>query len=498
VLIGVLVFIVIIAVLLSGIGKFVASSSMRASTDADYAAALNLAYAGVNYELQKISTNPSSADQKWTSSGTLATTTPYTIPIPGQSGTNLPGQFTVTVCASSTTDPNGVNPSTPWTSPQTALIQATGTVHPGTSYAVSRTVQVTSNRSGIFQNNSSFIVGSVSTSTGSQVIMSGDVGSNVTVPSSYNACIYGHMCFHGCNGATCPNATCTKGITYQPNCQHIPTTSDCADSCVKYKTGSCNTGAGLNWICNNNDNSNIKCLSYQDDNNITNPPTDIRTTCGCDHTTCDTDWIFPNCHTDNNSGDKIGGNRHCYPAATYSFTSPNKSCSQAAQGCYHTQCMILEGAPAGKDYYFEHINCGSGQSILIDNAKGPVRIWIGNCSGSWNSWQDDYIGCPVHFTSTDPTKCRIYYCKPQNTLHLCTEMNLCASVHCYCGTDQWGNCQGTLECSHNCYVQGSLVCGNLNCTGNTTCNLPANNVDTCDQAVNYYCTSTCADTCPSH
>ena len=507
VLIGVLVFIALTAVLLSGIAQYVTGNYRRSMADADSANALNLAYAGINYELQKISVSPTTADEKYTSSGTVATVTPYTIAIPGQAGSTVPGQFTVTVCASSTADPNGVNPSTPWTAGGAAVIQATGTSHPGTNYSASRTVQIFIQGNGVFNFNPSFIEGSVSTTSGSQVILSGgDMGSNCPVPttaSSFSPTIYGHLCFHGCTSATAPGATCTQGISYQPDSQYIPTSSQCADSCVKTKTGSCATGAGLTWICNNNDNSNIKCFAWNDAYNVTTPPTSIRTKMGCTTSTVDTNNILPNCTSDGNSGDKTSGNRYCYAAATYSFTSPSKSCSQAAQGCYGKQCMILEGSSgAGNDYYFEHLNCGSGQCILVDNALGPVRIWIGNVSGSWNSWEDDYISCPIFFTSTDPTKCRIYYCKPNTTLHCAAEMNLYASVNSYCGTSTsgcgTGSVLGNLQCSSNCRFSGALICGNLSCTGNTTVCLPTNNVGIGDQCVSYQCTSQCSDTCPAH
>src|ERR1700694_3503931 len=62
-LISALVFTVITAICLAGIGTLSVSHYNRASVEGDYAAALNLAEAGINYEIRKISRDATTADQ---------------------------------------------------------------------------------------------------------------------------------------------------------------------------------------------------------------------------------------------------------------------------------------------------------------------------------------------------------------------------------------------------------------------------------------------------
>jgi len=63
ILITTLVFAVVIAFLLAGVGTFIVSHLSRESTESSHAGALDLAEAGVDYELRQISVNTSNADQ---------------------------------------------------------------------------------------------------------------------------------------------------------------------------------------------------------------------------------------------------------------------------------------------------------------------------------------------------------------------------------------------------------------------------------------------------
>src|SRR5687768_12806553 len=62
-LVSVLVFMLVIATLLSGMGMFAASHQSLAHVDSDYAAALSLAEAGANYEFRKLSLDQNNPDQ---------------------------------------------------------------------------------------------------------------------------------------------------------------------------------------------------------------------------------------------------------------------------------------------------------------------------------------------------------------------------------------------------------------------------------------------------
>src|SRR5690348_15598111 len=111
-IIGVLFFILITSFLLMGVGTFVVSNQTRVKVDSDYAKAMDVAEAGIDYEFKKISTDVTTADQ-----------------YPGTATTFGQGSFTV-YCANT-------DGTTPWTPGNFAIIVCTGTVN-----GVSRTVQV--------------------------------------------------------------------------------------------------------------------------------------------------------------------------------------------------------------------------------------------------------------------------------------------------------------------------------------------------------------------
>src|SRR2546425_3571217 len=62
-LITTIYFIMIISVLLAGVGTFATSTQINANVDANTAKALNIAEAGINYEMNKITRNYLTADQ---------------------------------------------------------------------------------------------------------------------------------------------------------------------------------------------------------------------------------------------------------------------------------------------------------------------------------------------------------------------------------------------------------------------------------------------------
>jgi len=117
ILISVLVFVAVISLILVGAMTLTVSYSGRVHTEADYVASLDVAEAGVNYEIRKISQDATKADQ-------AGSTTP-----PGVSYLFGNGAFRV-YCANR-------DGSTPWTPNNPLYIYSTGTVN-GTA----RTVRV--------------------------------------------------------------------------------------------------------------------------------------------------------------------------------------------------------------------------------------------------------------------------------------------------------------------------------------------------------------------
>ena len=72
-LIGALVFTVVISMLLAGIGTLSVSHYARANAECDYANALYVAEAGINYGSSKITNNVALADAVGTGSGMTCT-----------------------------------------------------------------------------------------------------------------------------------------------------------------------------------------------------------------------------------------------------------------------------------------------------------------------------------------------------------------------------------------------------------------------------------------
>lgn len=109
-IIGVLFFILITSILLMGVGLFAVSHQTRALTDARYSAAMDVAEAGINYELRSLSSGAFAHVTGSPGTGTFGTP-------PWQ------GMFTV-VC----TQTDGTAITDPANPPSTILIESTGTV----------------------------------------------------------------------------------------------------------------------------------------------------------------------------------------------------------------------------------------------------------------------------------------------------------------------------------------------------------------------------------
>ena len=79
---------------------------------------------------------------------------------------------------------------------------------------------------------------------------------------------------------------------------------------------------------------------------------------------------------------------------------------------YNKTILILPGSGipgVPRDYYFENMTTSSSQAILVDNAKGTVRIWLANVTTG--NKQGDNLSGTIMFTSQDPTTFRLYDAK---------------------------------------------------------------------------------------
>jgi hypothetical protein len=185
-IIGVLFFLLIISILLMGTGTFAVSHQTRAKVDSDYAAAVDIAEAGINYEFRHVSTS-GATPHGWQDNGTNPDGAgPFTF----TTANGTVGQFWV-YC---TTDPNG-SPPPAWTPPDTGLIVvATGKVGD-----TKRTIRA----SGIgYTINGNFAVyGIHSVDLGANSLVVGDVGSNGAIQMGNSVSMSGSIYLNGPNAS---------------------------------------------------------------------------------------------------------------------------------------------------------------------------------------------------------------------------------------------------------------------------------------------------------
>jgi len=228
ILISALVFSVIIAFLLAGIGTFTVSHLSRESTEASYTSALDIAEAGVDYELRKISSNPSNADQY---NATTQSGVTYTL-----------GNGTYTVFCENT------DGTTPWVAPNDMYLFSTGTLN-----GVSRTVRVAVK--GMYKFHYTLFAQQKATITGPATI-GPDIGTNGVVSIS-NTTVQGTVVFNNDPSLTPQWSGGSPGSTkYQCYANPVvwPTVLNIA--LQQFPVSSYPPG-GLSYIASNNDNNLI-------------------------------------------------------------------------------------------------------------------------------------------------------------------------------------------------------------------------------------------------
>ena len=463
VLVSTLMFVVITSLILAGIGTYTISHLSRASTESDYSASMNLAEAGVNYELRNVSEdilNTNRADQLHPAAGQNG---PYTGTVSGVSGS-----FTVAVS-------NNPDTGKAWYAPSNMLVTSTGTIN-----GVTRTVRIQGARRSIFDNYSFY--GIDSTTIGGSLIADGSFGTNspITLNGS-SAEVYGPVVFNGTNG-TFNVGEATGGVWYQPDKISWPTVSKMADILVSQKLGySVASGTGLTWLRNNNDNSRIMQFSSTDAT-ITDPTQHSWVTANFVKTSGD--WVISdngnvktfsslNVTTDTNPMDAKGATtpRYDQPAVTYTFTNPSNSVPQGEQNVGSAQVLILPGSPTSTpyNYYFDEINMKGGGpvALLIDNATGPVNIWLGPSTDYGTS--TDNLDDTIYFTAPgDATKFRLYDAK-SGTLDIGGNSIFPGGIYAYNGTGV-----GSINLHGGPIIDGSIIGDTMTVSGNPFVNYPTN------------------------
>ncbi|MCW5943374.1 MAG: hypothetical protein KIS66_14175 [Fimbriimonadaceae bacterium] len=414
VLLSVLAFAAITSLIMAAVGMLVLSHLSTSRAEAGYAKAISVAEAGANYELEWIGNdpnNPNRAHQHFPNTGQ-----------PGVVTLNVPGGGTATVGVKSVEGGN-------WLVGSPVKVVATGTVD-----GVSRTVEVLANPVSVMapaQAADEYAVFGLSSvrlnGAGSRV--TGSVGTNETYSATGGAgAVSGNIAF----GGVTPSVTGPR-VYRQATPYAYPTVSELAR---RYHS------AGMTaWKTQNN---NDRLLKF----NPNNTRFLLSEAVNAGYTK--SSWTLSNSSfgkspaltDDGFSGDRAGGGRY----------------SNASDGLYGKKVLIF---PPG-DYYFESIGLTSNQSaILVDNASGPVRIWIGG-----NSSGDSLHVTTLLTNPSDPGSFRVLYAKS-------AELSVTGTAYVsgvFYAVDDLG--RSSIKLSGNSYVNGMLIANDVTISGNSEVGFP--------------------------
>jgi Tfp pilus assembly protein PilX len=434
VLITALIFAAVISLFALGVAMVSTSHYSRGSVESDYATAIQLADAGINHELRWLSadttTAGSRAHQRYPGQAQLGA---YTGTVPGITGN---GTFTVSV-----TNADG---SGPWAPPNNLLIRSTGRIN-----GISRTVEITGQRRGLFDDYAIYAIveGKLS---GSNSYVIGNIGTNGPVYFSGGAAaanIQGEITFNGFPNANLQGVNSappeTQGFEYGPNVWWYPdpiqwpTVSEIAAQLFP---------GGLNYLKANNNNDRVREFSETDPNytianSVVNPIHNIGFFSGNDFRTFTEDR--------NIQDNPPTGTRY----------------QDGDEGMYGKKVIIF---PPG-DYYFTSSNLTNQEpiAILIDNAAGMVRIWFDSGTRTVDSFD-----AAVMFTSPDKNKFRLYY-NNCGTLSILGKSTFNGSIYAYNdGCDRAG--RPAVEVGGSSTLNGALIGPYVDVHGNSRINFPNN------------------------
>lgn len=217
----------IVSILLVGMGQLMVSDYSIVKVENDYANSLAVAEAGINYELRKITTNASIADQKKTGS------------TPGTSYTTAAGTFSVYVTQRNS---DGTE-TTPWTTGNNLWIYSTGGVN-----NLTRTVKVAATPYG-GSSTSNYAVFGVATSVinGTPTTIYGDVGTNAQFTFNGHPTVTGNVIFNGSGSGWQSPPNGTYRVTYNANPVTWPSVETIATSVFG--------ASGLSYVASHNDNN---------------------------------------------------------------------------------------------------------------------------------------------------------------------------------------------------------------------------------------------------
>ncbi|MGI8922733.1 MAG: DUF7305 domain-containing protein [Fimbriimonadales bacterium] len=416
VLVTVLVFAAILSLFLAGVARLAVAHYSRANVEADNAAAIQLADAGINFELRWVSDDPRDPNRAHQAQHAEGQNGAYTGTVEG-----VPGSYVVSVRNDSVAGP--------WYAPAPMAIQSTGTVN-----GISRTVEIKGEKHSIFDEYAVYAL-QTGTLNGNQTVVIGNYGTNgvLTINGTGTLAVNGEVWFNGIGAG----ANVGRNVFTTPMPVEWPTIDEIAND---------RFAGGLTWLSTNNNNNTILQFSK---NRPLDPNFTIANAIWAGFTQATHNHsaqIYKFLTKDDNPNDNVGGSRYATP-------------EEGIGG--HKVAIIPPG-----DYYLTDLdmsNTSSGPAWLIDNAAGNVNIWI-----SGGGTDKDSLDMPVHFTSKDPSKFRLYYNK-------CSELSIQGNSTFYGSVYAVPDgCAATIKIGGNSTINGSVIAVEVLVTGNSVVNFPNN------------------------
>ena len=374
-----LAFSLIVGTVLAGVGTVALSHFGRAHVEADYAGAITMADAGVNYELATVSRAIQSAGSASTINITDQVGTPHTSAEPFATG--IPGHFKVFVRKWTATGCDGGN----WNGIGDVCIQSTGTVN-----GISRTVQVRGRGEDVFND---YAIYSVSTNTSKwhglgasgKTGVDGNVGSNGNFTlngSGGTSAFVGTLYMNGPN-ATSPGAG--GNVVHNTAPVNFPTVEQVANGLFP---------GGLTYLQTHNNNANIMMLKSSDPTLATEPTLAGLTLADVQSKMTSAGFTVAS----------RGLSTLPLPVTKDTSTLDSNSGSRFVtdgQGVQNARPLFL---PPG-DYYFSAFSPAT--AVVALNHLGPVRIWI----DSNTTTGDDLMHDIVLFTGPSAQTFKVYFNK---------------------------------------------------------------------------------------
>jgi Tfp pilus assembly protein PilX len=413
------------SMILAGVGLFVASHAARQRHDADYALALQLAEAGINYEFRFVSsclidpTGATAVTCKDSSGNYIKAHTPTAKGTGTIAGVSK-GSFEVWVVDATT---GGA-----WSPPSKMTVIAEGLVNDGTGTRIRRRIQVTGERVSIFEDFSVFGINNVSIG-GSDSLVVGTLGTDgaLTSSSTGSAAITEDVLLAG------PNASGPTGNNVFR--QSDPVLWPTIDQIINFTF----PGTGWSWLTTTSplNRANTKMRQYASTSPALTPSG-----------TVSANWPSTGAQAVTLKGADFGSLR---------------------QGPDGMSTIIL---PPG-DYYFTDISMSGNNKIIIDNAGYTVRCADGTtpCPGQVRIWMNgstsnDTVNVTVEYTSNDKRLFRLYYNK-------CADFKI-AGNSTYSGGFYAvrSGCTSSFTISGGSLINGAIIATSVNISGGSVVNYP--------------------------